>query len=289
MLDGLSLAWSWSPGAIMFLLLVCLLYLWALQRARRRLSKDPCEQSVSTYRIAAFFGGIGLVALLVLSPINTIARTQLFSVHLAQLVLLSSVCAPLVLVGCPAPILRPLLKIPIIRHIMSFLTSPLVASCLFNSTFLLGHVPKLYTIFQADGSLYQTIVLWIFCASLLNWWPLIGTITELRKISYPLQIFYAFFDGQPVDIFALCLVFSSVPFYTHYMIPPQLGLSPFADQAAGGALLLIPGLIDLAVMTPLFFRWLAQIEAKTRLADQRRQQEMENEDLLDAIDLEHSI
>src|SRR5437588_8281938 len=89
MLNGLALTWSWSPGAVMFLLLLCLLYLWALWQARRRLRNDPEEQPVSAYRIAAFFGGIMIVALLVLSPINTIACTQLFSVHLAQVVILT--------------------------------------------------------------------------------------------------------------------------------------------------------------------------------------------------------
>jgi putative membrane protein len=226
-----------------------------------------------------------IVVLLVLSPINTIARTELLSVHFAQVVILTSVCAPLVLAGCSAGVLRPLVEVPIVRNIMRFLTSPLVASLMFNGTFLLWHIPKLYNASLTDASLYQTMVLCIFCTSLLNWWPLIGSLTELRKISYPIQIFYAFFDGQPVDIFALVLVFSGVPFYSHYALPPQLGLSRFADQAIGGALLLIPGLIDLAVMSPLFFRWLAQIEAKTRLADQRRQQEMEEEDegILDGI------
>jgi cytochrome c oxidase assembly factor CtaG len=274
MLDGLSLIWSWSPGAILFLLLLCLLYLWGLWQARRHLEEQP----VSAYRIAAFFAGIVIVALFVLSPINTIARTQLFSVHLAQVVILTSVCAPLVLAGCPAIVLRPLVEVTIVRNIMRFLTFPLVASLIFNVVFLFWHVPKLYNASLADASLYQTMVLSVFCASLLNWWPLIGSLTELRKISYPMQIFYSFFDGQPVDIFALVLVFSGVPFYLHYALPPQLGVSRFADQAIGGALLLVPGLIDLAVMSPLFFRWLAQIEAKTRLADQRRQQEIEEED-----------
>jgi cytochrome c oxidase assembly factor CtaG len=274
MLNGLSLTWSWSPGAVLFLLLLCLLYLWGLWKARRCLEEQP----VSVYRIAAFFAGIVIVALLVFSPINTIARTQLFSVHLAQMVILTSVCAPLVLAGCPAILLRPLLKVPMVRNILRVFTFPLVASLIFNMAFLLWHVPKLYNASLADASLYQTMVLCIFGASLLNWWPLIGSLTELHKISYPVQIFYAFFDGQPVDIFALVLVFSGVPFYPHYALPAQLGLSRFADQALGGAFLLVPGLIDLAVMSPLFFRWLGQIEAKTRLADQRRQQKMGEEE-----------
>jgi len=51
-----------------------------------------------------------------------------------------------------------------------------------------------------------------------------------------------------------------------------LGISAFADQAMGGALLLLPGLVDLVVMTPLFFLWLAQIEQKARIDDQKRQE-----------------
>ncbi|MGZ6386988.1 MAG: hypothetical protein ACXWOL_16345 [Ktedonobacteraceae bacterium] len=68
------------------------------------------------------------------------------------------------------------------------------------------------------------------------------------------------------------LVFSGVVIYPFYAIPPQLGISAFADQAMGGALLLLSGLIDLVLMTPLFFLWLAQIEQKARIADQKRQE-----------------
>jgi hypothetical protein len=38
-----------------------------------------------------------------------------------------------------------------------------------------------------------------------------------------------------------------------------------------GAFLLIPGLIDLVVISSLFFRWIAQIEAKTRTDEQKIQ------------------
>jgi hypothetical protein len=86
---------------------------------------------------------------------------------------------------------------------------------------------------------------------------------------------YAFLDGQPLDIFAFLLVFSGVVFYPFYAIPPQLGITAFADQAMGGALLLLPGLVGLVVMTPLFFLWLSQIEQKARVEDQKRQELIE--------------
>jgi cytochrome c oxidase assembly factor CtaG len=276
MLDNLSTTWSWSPGVIIFLLVLTLLYLWGLRQAYVH---NSGESAVSTYRVASFFVAIVLIGAVLLTPINTIARTQLFSMHMLQVVVLTTICAPLVLAACSAALLRPLTELPVVKDIVRALTRPLVASLIFNILFLLWHTPRLYDLAMGNGAIYSVMMLSIFCTSLLNWWPLIGSVPELRNMSYPIQMLYAFFDGQPVDIFAFVLVFSGVPIYTHYATPSWwLHVSSFADQAAGGALLLIPGLVDLGVMSPLFFRWLGQIEEKTRIADQKRMEELEVEE-----------
>lgn len=273
MFYGLSLAWSWSPGVIVFLLALVLLYLSGVRRART-LATDSDDGPLTLLHILSFFFGILIAALLLLSPINTIARTQLFVVHMAQAVLLTTLAAPLVLFGCPALLLRPFVQLPVIRTVVRFLTLPIVASVLFNLLFLLWHSSRLFRLGMASDTVYHIEMVSIFVAALLNWWPLIGSVREFRRISYPIQMVYAFFDGQPVDIFAFILVFSGTTIYPAYAIPAQLGLSGYADQAAGGALLLIPGLIDLVVMTPLFFRWLGQIEQQTKMRDQRRQEQL---------------
>jgi putative membrane protein len=274
MFDGLSSTWPWNPGALVILVLFVVFYLLGLRRLHAQ------HESVSLTRIIAFFSGIIIAALLLLTPVDTIGRTQLFTVHMAQAVILITLCSPLLLAGSPAMLLQPLIELPVVKQVIRLLTRPLVASLLFNINFLLWHAPLIYAVAQKDPTLYNIQLLSIFLTSLLNWWPLIGSVQELREMSYPLQMLYAFFDGQPVDIFAFVLVFSFVTIYPHYMIPAQLNLSSFGDQAAGGALLLIPGLVDLVVMTPLFFRWLGQIEKSTHLADQERQRlaEMEEED-----------
>jgi putative membrane protein len=219
-----------------------------------------------------------IMALLLLTPVDTVARTQLFSVHMAQAVILTTLCAPLVLFGCPAALLRPLVNAPVVAGIVRVFTRPLVASLTFNLLFLLWHTPRLYHFALVNDTLYHVEMLSIFLASLLNWWPLIGSVPELRRMSYPMQMLYAFFDGQPVDIFAFVLVFSGTVIYPYYAVPPQLNTLPFSDQAVGGALLLIPGIVDLVVMSPLFVRWLSQIEQQTKLGDQKRQEQAEAEE-----------
>ncbi len=269
MLSGLSWVWPSNYATLVVLLLFCVLYVLGIQRARLRNEGD----AIKSYHVIAFFSAIIIVALLLLTPIDTIARTQLFSVHMLQAVLLITVCTPLILLGCRDVVLRPLVELPVVRTIVRALTRPLVASLLFNLTFLITHAPRVYNGIVSGEQSYHVLMLVIFLFSMLNWWPLIGSVRELRNMSYPIQMLYAFFDGQPVDIFAFILVFSGTPIYTHYAIPAQLGISAFADQAVGGALLLIPGLVDLVVMTPLFFRWLGQIEQKTKRDDELREEE----------------
>lgn len=272
MFYGLNFAWHLSPFTLLALLILCLLYILGIRRARKNASG---ETQLPMRRFVSFIVSILVMALLLLSPIDTIARAQLFSVHMFQAVMLTTVCAPLLIYACPGWLIQPLFEHPVFRPVARLLTQPIIASLLFNLNFLLWHAPSLFSLALRNGTLYHVEMWMIFLTSILNWWPLIGSVREMHRLSYPQQMLYAFLDGQPVDIFAFLLVFSFVTLYTHYHVPPQLGISPFADQAVGGALLLIPGLVDLVVMSPLFFRWLAQIEARAKIADEQRAAEEE--------------
>jgi putative membrane protein len=143
-MDGLSSAWPWNPGVLLFLLAFCLLYVLGLRSALRRTSQDA---PVKAYHIACFFAAVVIMAPVLLTPIDTIARTQLFSIHMAQVVVLTTICAPLVLAGSPARLLRPFVTLPLIRR----LTHPLVASLTFNLLFLLWHAPRFFNAACSTG------------------------------------------------------------------------------------------------------------------------------------------
>ncbi len=274
----LNLSWHWSPIALIGLVMLCLLYAFGIRQARKgNVQGTPLQKR----RIVAFIVAVVMMAVVFLTPIDTIARTQLFFMHMVQAVTLTTVCAPLLLYACPAWLLRPLLNQPLVRPVARALTQPVIASIIFNINFLAWHAPVLYHFALVHGTVYHVALLSFLLTSLLNWWPLIGPVRDFHKMTYPMQMLYAFLDGQPVDIFAFLVVFSGVVFYPYYPVPPPLGISSFADQAVGGALLLIPGLVDLVVMSPLFFRWLAQIEQKAKIEDERRQELEEAQEYAD--------
>ncbi len=65
MFFGLSLAWPWNPGVIIFLLLLVVLYLLGLQRARKGSAQD---ESINWIHVTAFFLSMSLIALALLTP-----------------------------------------------------------------------------------------------------------------------------------------------------------------------------------------------------------------------------
>lgn len=267
MWNGLDLSWPWNPVPLIGLMLLCLGYGFGMSRVSKSEKQD---EAFKKSRIGAFIAAVFLVAIVYLTPLYTIARTQLFFAHMVQAVTLTTFCAPLLLLAVPAWLVEPLLASKNVRFIARSLTQPVIASIIFNVTFLFWHIPGIFHFALLHTAIYNLELLTFLLTALLNWWPLIGPVRELHTVTYPQQMLYVFLDGQPLDIYAFLLVFSGVVIYPFYAIPPQLGISAFADQAMGGALLLLPGLIDLVVMTPLFFLWLSQIEQKARIADQQR-------------------
>src|SRR2546427_6293114 len=105
MLDGLNYTWHWSPITLAGLVILCLLYGMGIKLTY----KDKIQTPLQRYRILAFAGAILLLALVLLTPLDTIARTQLFAAHMIQAVAITALCAPLLLAACPDRVLYPLI------------------------------------------------------------------------------------------------------------------------------------------------------------------------------------
>ncbi|MBX5450232.1 cytochrome c oxidase assembly protein [Thermogemmatispora sp.] len=257
-------------------LLLCLGYLPPLWRERRH---PPSETSASRpcWGLVAFLTALAAMLAVLITPIDRLARSQLFVMHMLQVIVLSTLCAPLLLIAMPVALRRRLLSGRDHRQagasaVLHFLTRPLPASILYNGFFLLWHLPSLYTVTCKQALLYDLALVILLLTALLNWWPLLGPTDAGQGLSYPAQMLYAFLDGQPIDIFAFLLVFSGAIFYPIYAQQAHPLLAPLSDQEAAGAMLLVPGLVDLLVITPLFFRWLAELERRARVRDQQLQQ-----------------
>jgi cytochrome c oxidase assembly factor CtaG len=87
MWNGLDLSWPWNPVALIGLVLLCFLYGFGMSHAQKAAKQHtPFKKS----RIVAFITAVLLTAIVFLTPLYTIARTQLFFAHMLQAVTLTT-------------------------------------------------------------------------------------------------------------------------------------------------------------------------------------------------------
>jgi putative membrane protein len=247
--------WSLQPTVLIGILALAGAYLYSIGPLRVRMGWG---ESPSRGRQIAFFTGLAILALALLSPLDTLGDTYLFSAHMVQHMLLTMAVPPLLLLGTPGGLLRPLLRWPAVRRVLRGLTFPLVAIVLFNADFWVWHLPALYNLTLENQALHVIEHLTFLVAATLNWFPVLSPVPEdLPRLPRLMQVLYLFLNCQPMVMLGALLTFAAVPLYEPYVRAPHIfGLSAASDQQLGGLIMWIPGnFVYILVMSIVFFQW----------------------------------
>ena len=128
MLYGLDFSWHLNLISLVVLVMICLIYLAGIRFA----GGGGASATINKWRVAAFITAMALGALVLLTPFDSIARRQLFAAHMLQAVVLTTLCAPLLVAACPDWLLQPVLGQPVLRAVARTLTRPLVLFSLIS-------------------------------------------------------------------------------------------------------------------------------------------------------------
>lgn len=261
--------WNWQPSIIVGTLLVIGLYCYAVGPLRE---KYHLAESVPMRQVVLFLLGVDAILLALFSPLDALGDRYLFSAHMLQHLILTFVGPPLMLLGTPDWLIKPLLRNRIILHVGKFLTSPVVAFTLLNADFFLWHAPSLYdaTLYNDPLHILEHVTFIVF--GLIYWWPVLSPLDEgLPRLSPGGQILYLFFSGMPSVLLGAGLTFMP-PLYTPYIYAPRIwNISPATDQQLGGLLMWVPvSLYMIAIMSVLFIRWIQQLDKKQREEEMRQ-------------------
>ena len=208
---------------------------------------------------------VGLLTMLValVSPIDTIGETRLFSVHMLQHLLLGDLGALLLVLGLDGRLLRPLLQVRLV-HRLRVLAHPLVALPLWALNFSLWHVPVFFDAALADDAIHALQHTLFVALGMLMWAALLEPLPGPAWFSAPWKIPYVLCMWLVMLVFAQIFLWSGHPFYSAYVHDPRLsGLSPLDDQKAGGGVMLVESALT---MLPALVWVLLQIfhESETR-------------------------
>lgn len=266
--------WNLDPSIWLGTGFLCGLYLYAVGPRRRRYG---WATEAPRGRIAAFLAGTAVMLLALASPLDAISDTYLFSAHMVQHLLITAVAPPLWLYGIPDWLLRPLVKLPVVRSTLRLLTKPAVAFLLFNGSFALWHLPVLYNLTLRNESVHILEHLIFMATAVLNWWPMFSPLPEeFPRLPYLSQILYLFVNCQVmVGLGALLFFSAGSPAYTPYFTAPRIfGISVVDDQMLGGLIMWIPGnLVYVLVMSIAFYFWFEKQEAQQVALEEQQDRE----------------
>lgn len=271
--------WTWAldPATILFLVVLLGAYLAAIGPLRPRYQAD---EPVARKHVIAFVSGWALLALSVLTPLDTLGRYYLFSAHTLQLFIIITAVAPLLMMGLPDTLGHLLLPTRRLREAGRDPLFSVVAVVLFNMLILLWHVGPIYEAALHDTGLHDLQLLTFLLAGVLTWWPLLTPADAHVRLSSPMQILYLSLESLPLDVFGIFTIFASGILYHTYSVAPRLfGFPAVADQQLGGGILAVPGnIVDLVLMSLVFFGWVNQMERAQRARERHMYDEQPAED-----------
>lgn len=252
-------------GVALGLALVASAYLLGVGPLRRWLG---WAGAMPRARMLAFFGGLALLFVALNGPLHDLAERALFSAHMVQHLLLALVVPPLLLVGAPGWLLRPILVLPGVARTGRALTRPLAAFSIYTVVLAAWHLPLLYDWAMRNHDIHILQHLIFIAMGLLFWWPVLSPLPEWPRLSPPAQMLYLFLAGIPMSLVAALITLSDDLLYPFYAGAPRVwGLTPLADQRAGGVIMWVPGtLVFVVAITCVFFGW-AHAEAGREGAD----------------------
>src|SRR5204863_770095 len=113
---------------------------------------ENTPRAVPRWRQGCFYGGLTLIVVTLASPLGHISD-ELFLAHMAEHLILSDICALLLVLGLTGPLLAPVLRIRLFDR-MRVLTHPFVALPLWAINLYAWHIPALHEAAVRHGGVH---------------------------------------------------------------------------------------------------------------------------------------
>ena len=256
-------AWHGHPSVVAGLIVLLGAYLLGVGPLRQRFG---WAQRADRGRIAIFLIGVAVIFIALLSPLHELGDNYLFSAHMVQHLLLTLVAPPLLLLGTPGWLLRPLLHSPRVLWTARTLTLPVMAFALFNVVFVLWHVPALYDLALRERGIHILEHLMFIVFAVIMWWPILSPLPEVPRTTYLVQMVYLFVQPTVPAILGAVITFSDRVLYEWYAEAPRLwDISAHTDQEIGGIVMWVPGgLAFLLTLAVVFLIWASREESEAQ-------------------------
>jgi len=249
--------WEFKPSVVVGCCALLAFYVYA---SRGRFNR----------RSASWLAGVLLIFLALCSPLDELADTYLFSVHMAKHIVFVLVVPALLLSALPAEFFERALHHKTLRTAERFLRHAPVAWLAGIGCMLFWHIPPFFNAALASEPLHILEHLSLLVGGTIYWWPVLSPLRQTRLRPVPEGVAYLFTSCLACTAMGIGITFAPDLLYPAYAHPPDpagvlaairghWGISAAMDQQIGGLLMWVPGcLIYLTAIMAMFARWYAE-------------------------------
>jgi putative membrane protein len=267
---GSLYSWSFEPQVVVWLALAAGLYGWRFRVLHASGRSASAATAVDYGRAAAFGAGLIVVALALMSPVDSLGEQRLFNVHMAQHLLIMDVAPILLLLGLSRPIMRPLIRrLRPLEQALGYAAHPITVLVLMVGVIWAWHMPALYDLALEHAWAHELEHFAFFAAGLAFWWYVIEPIPPRHRLDGMGTIAYVAGAKLLLGVLGLVLAFSPSPFYDFYEHAPRTwGLTALEDQNVGGLVMMLEQTLVLATFFAILF---ARMIERSEQAERRRE------------------
>jgi cytochrome c oxidase assembly factor CtaG len=258
-----QIEWTLAPAILLAIALWIGIYVWRFRNAR----KEAGGRGAGIAQAGAFAGFIVVMTIALVSPIDGLGTDYLFTMHMAQHILLGDIAPLLLLLALSRVIMR-----PATRRFHSFerrlgpLAHPVAFILIWFALVYFWHIPAMYEAAIENPFVHAIEHGSFFIAGCAVWWPLIQPVPMRYKLRGLAVFGYILAAKLGLGILGLYLTWSKSVAYGYYETVPRIwGLSPIQDQNVGGAMMMLEqSLVLVSAFVILFVRMLLQSEEEER-------------------------
>jgi putative membrane protein len=234
------IVWEFFPSIVGGSAALVLLYVLLAGPLRRRYDLAP--EGPSRWEWASFLGGMAVMFFSLQGPLHELSDYYLFSGHMVQHLLITLVFPPLLILGIPAWMWKPLVRFGWVAAVGRALTHPVVAFAVSTGALYLWHVPRMYDWALEDHNVHIVEHLMFMSTAVIMWWPVASRIPEIPPLTPGKRMVYLFLLTIPMKGLGAIITVSDYLLYRGYATQPRVwGLDPLSDQRLGGVIMWMPG------------------------------------------------
>jgi cytochrome c oxidase assembly factor CtaG len=256
----LTLEWS-TVTSITLPLLIGVAYFVRVGKLREQ-GRQP-----SAWRQASFAGGIALIVLATVGPMDQLADDFVFG-HMIQHTILFDQAALFLALGLTGPVLIPILTKRGVRR-LQVLMHPVIAVAIWLAVMYGWHLPPTYQLAAEHEGVHLCEHACFIGAGVVMWLALLGPFPKPEWFGNGARAIYVAVIHFSTMALANILMWSGTVLYPFYVASDNAHhIEPLADQSIAGVVLMIQsGAVMLGALFWLVLRWAREDTERQELLD----------------------